>query len=316
MKSVWLFILCAVLAGAATAQTPVDAEVEGVDSTTLPEGELVTTPSADTTMDEEAADMESTAETMADAPSEPLYPELEKQTVWHMWKAHTKDFFSTTLPGAWSSLKMKTADYEFGDIDVGWRIRKYQFYETRKGNPGGNDTYFGSIYRITEDQSYFPGVLYLQYRVNPYWGLGLSYDSIDAETIDIANRGTPEASQSGDGNVELSGPLFYAFGRYPNETPFTPFAELGMALYSSDFAAKETWSRNGQNRLEVDDATGWFLTGGCDYSFPNHWSVEAFMRHTVVSADAVWYLQGAPRDSDVTFDLGNLAFGLGAKYTF
>lgn len=264
-------------------------------------------------------------EPTAPAPEPPKTPEpdlapTEPLTAWDRWMIHTRYFFAFTLPQYFENFDWSLPSFssaagaENPHWDIGWRFRQYSFFEDQKGEPGGNNTYFGSIYKIEDDHSFFPGMPYVQYRFNPYVGAGLTYDTIVARTVDVGDRGKPTEHKSSDGDIEMKGPALYVLGRYANDSKFTPFAELGMIFYGTSFNAEGDWGR--RNRLELEDDNGIFVAGGCDYRINNNFSVEVFLRRTSVKTRGTWYLNNRTMDDDVNFDLGNLAYGIGAKYSF
>lgn len=202
-------------------------------------------------------------------------------------------------------------------FEIGWRVYDYDYDQTRKGTQGEDNTYFGSIFRIEKDHDAFPGKLLVRYRINDYFGVGITHDTLHAVTRDIANRGTPEEHPgTGDGTVELEGFVFYGYGRYAFENGIALFAELGIIQYDANFAALASWEREGRNKLNLDDTRGTSIAGGCEYSFNENLTAEIFIRQTDVDVDGEWLLLGSVEDPDVNFDLSNLAYGAGLRYSF
>lgn len=191
-----------------------------------------------------------------------------------------------------------------GKVEVGTRMMSFILLEDT--SPEG-DSFVGSITMLREDQDYLPIRLFVQYKITPMVGVGLSYDKVGVEAWD--KGGT-------DGTTILSGPLLYVMGRYPNSTAFTPFCELGSAFYSAKFEEDPGWANSANSKeFVLDDPQGYYLAIGCDWPADENWAVEVYGRYMNVDVKGEYMLNGHKRD-DILFTSSNLAFGLGVKYSF
>ncbi len=206
------------------------------------------------------------------------------------------------------------ADRGFSRLEIGTRILYAKLLDDTRGT--GTDTrednYLGSIDMLDVEQDYAPTRLYAQYFFVDCLGIGVSYDRIEADAGDEGGS---------DGIVGMDGPILYAVGRYDTGTAFTPFAEVGVALYQSYFDEAKSWADDGEYRryMEVDDATALVLAVGCDYNITDALSVNLYARVvTGTAADAAHYNTEDPGDPRQTgeFELDYMGFGVGVKYAF
>jgi outer membrane protein W len=199
-------------------------------------------------------------------------------------------------------------------LEVGTRIIHVMLQEDEKGT--GTDTrddnFLGSIDMLDEDQDYAPTRLYLQYFFSENFGVGISYDSVEADAKD---------ESASDGVISVDGPILYLVGRYPNASDFTLFAELGVAFYQSSFDPVEGWADDGDFRrfMETDDTEALVLGFGCDYAITESLSVNLYARVVEgASFDAAHYNTedaSKPRQSG-SFNLDYFGTGVGIKYAF
>ena len=207
-------------------------------------------------------------------------------------------------------------------LEIGARINSFELKDDRRSDASGYDNwnlsenFIGSIWGLDDEQSYWPR-LYVQYMIVPYFGVGLTYDSITASTVDWGNE--EQTRKSSDGDVCISGPLFYLVGCFPNESRFRPFLELGYAVYSADFDENSAWASVAPGyRFGVDDTDGWFWGIGCNIRVYENWNVDLYyrqMRDNVVDARA--YFNPGPRPGRVgEFPLEYDMFSIGASYRF
>lgn len=211
-------------------------------------------------------------------------------------------------PAAFSTRVREFFDSDFfeqriqGSLEVGARILYIKLLEDKKGEPFAG-SFIGSVNQLEAKQNYFP-MPYVQY-VYSWWGLGLSWHQFEFEARD------PGGS---DGTATLNGPLFYAMARFTNETRFTPFAEMGMALYSATFDAEPNWAQ--RNRFDLEDSNGFYVAAGCRAQLTENWSVEAYLRRMNVDVDGTYRNLVDGRQQSFTFTATHIAAGFGACYTF
>jgi len=198
-------------------------------------------------------------------------------------------------------------------LEIGARIKRFTLLDDTKGT-AYEDGFFGSVTQLREDQNYFSPNLYAQYKILPFFGVGIAYDkfSMDAGDWGIEGPGTGGS----DGRAVLSGPLLYVFGCYSNETRFTPFCELGIAMYAASFHADSAWYEEGRRNADLDGTKGFFLTFGCDLQVHEYVSIDLFARYMNVSdLKGEWFLLGA-KAGDITLTPSYMAVGMGAKFMF
>jgi opacity protein-like surface antigen len=128
-----------------------------------------------------------------------------------------------------------------------------------------------------------------------------------------------------DGTINLEGPLFYLFGKYPNTTPFTPYLELGVAYYSASWEANPAWRDSGGANSHIfvlDDTTGWAIGTGCEIAIYKGLCADIYWRYTEVDVGVHYYLYGKEQAINAekrwreSFPMSNYAAGLGLKYVF
>lgn len=209
-------------------------------------------------------------------------------------------------------------------LEIGTRTLYTQLKDDQKGD-GVKSSYIGTLNYLDEEQDYVPDRIYIQYFFNDYLGLGLSYDHVEAKTLERNSAAVEGGSGVGDGKVGVSGPILYAVGRYPTETAFTPFVEIGVAFYSSYFDEDADWkydnAKHRERNMNTDDATAFVLGLGCDYQITDNWSVNLYAR-LVAGADvdttAEYVYKSKPSEPfrEGSFPLDYYGFGLGVKYSF
>lgn len=190
-------------------------------------------------------------------------------------------------------------------LEVGTRMTYFVLLNDTRGQPFHN-SFVGSITKMKEDQDLMPTKIYVQYKIRPCFGMGVSYDRLGAEAWD--NSGT-------DGTAYLSGPLLYVLGCYPNSTAFTPFLELGTAFYSAHFVNSSGWGQAGNKKMILDNSQGYYIAFGCDMQVTKQLAVNLYGRYLSAVDFGVFMLNGQKRE-DIIFTTSHLAFGLGAKYCF
>ena len=198
-------------------------------------------------------------------------------------------------------------DYIHNCLEVGTRLTYFSLLDNKRGQPN-DGSFFGTVTMLDERQNYLPKKLFVQYKIIPYAGVGLSYDSFSFDASDFGGS---------DGKATLSGPLFYVFGRYPNSTAFTPFCELGVAYYTSTFDADAGWlGTNPGKSVDLDNTHGYYVGAGCDLQITDDFSLNVYARYMRISdVTGAWY-DAWTKFGDVVLTPSYVAFGLGAKYSF
>ena len=208
-------------------------------------------------------------------------------------------------------------------LEFGARIHYFSLKDTRRTTRNGQHdnsnirgNFIGSVWGLDEIQNYIPR-LYLQYAVSPFWGAGITYDSIGAKTKDW--RDPINQITSSDGDVTAWGPMLYLFARYPNETRITPLIELGWVHYFADFDEDALWAASGPGfRFEVDNTDGYYLALGLDFDVADNWHVNTYWRRTFdTRVDTRAYFSPGPQVGRYgVFPLEYEMFGLGTSYRF
>ena len=200
-------------------------------------------------------------------------------------------------------------EYIQGHLEVGTRSTGYTFTEDTQGEPF-DGSFLGSLNEVHESQNYAPIKFFIQYKINPYFGIGTAYDQFKAVT-----GSSPHGEDGGDGTFTLKGMYFYLLGAYPNETRFTPFVEVGFVSYSSDFEEDDWWYEGGKRVIHAESEVGSIFAIGCDIHVYEKWSVDVYFRHVNVDQD-VDYVFRSYVHTPGTFTLSHNEYGIGLKYSF
>ncbi len=214
--------------------------------------------------------------------------------------------------------------YHFRQAEIGVRSYHFTLKDTLRKGPNGPDNanwegrinFIGSVWGLEEIQNYLPR-LYAQFNINPYFGVGVSYDYIGAKTVDWGNE--EKTRTTTDGNLHLQGLLAYTLLRYPLRFGITPFLEFGGAWYRANFTESAAWTMNGDGyRFQVDNTRGYFLGAGVNVELPGNWSASLYwrqMRDVEVTARA--YLAPGPQVGRAgSFPMEYKMIGIGAAYQF
>lgn len=222
-------------------------------------------------------------------------------------------------------------------LELGLRVTYYQLTDGKNNDPDGDGNYFlGSINELEEEQSTQLRP-YARYFVIPYLGFELSMEEMSL----ITRKWT--STYDTDGIIKVDGPAFSLVGRYPNESRFTPYGQLGFFLAKGDFDYAEwwhngfpeygqafldwqamgspPWPNNGyQRNIDISDETGTFWAGGCSIKLMDHLSLDVQARYMMLDVDAHYTLSfgGVVRDDRgyYSFPLDNWAYQMGVKYVF
>jgi hypothetical protein len=202
---------------------------------------------------------------------------------------------------------------------IGASLTHFWLEDTRRATDHGYDNenltgnFLGSLWGLDAQQHYFPDPS-LEYRIISSFGVGFAYDQARAKTLDWGNIDT-RVTTVGDGDVEIRGLQFYLFGRYPNRTRLTPYANVGLARYWSRFLVSPLWAAPGRH-LDVDSTRGWFLSSGFKLALGRHLGLDAFYRHSRVGAvSGRAYFHGIHHRSGA-FPMRNNRLGAGVFYAF
>ena len=202
--------------------------------------------------------------------------------------------------------------FDFGAVRfaVGTRLLHVELLDDTQGSQN-QGSFIGSIYKIEANQDYLP--------LNPYvqatapagpveLGQGLSYSHLDVATVD---------SGGGDGDIEMDGWMLYLLAAHPNESRFTPFGEIGLAMYQNSFDPISSWSEDGLRAFALDDSQALYLGGGCDFRIKKNLSANVYLRYVDVDVDGDYVFRPDARaPKPFTFTLEHLACGVGVTYVF
>jgi len=190
-------------------------------------------------------------------------------------------------------------------LAAGLRMTFFALRHHNRGKPY-EGSFVGSVTRIDEDQQFWPPLVFVEYKVNPCYGVGLTFDAFQVEAGDALGT---------DGKVAVNGTLLYAFARWPNETALTPFAELGIGLYSAHFKEAANWDLANLKEFELDDGPGYCVAAGCDLAADQNWALNLYGRFTAVDVDGTFYVKNKKED-DIHFPMDQFVLGIGVKYSF
>lgn len=204
-------------------------------------------------------------------------------------------------------------------LEIGLRVMHYRLTDSAKttrdeeSNVVGGYTSRISLYRLEEKQNYLP-LPYARWKFNPYVAAELAFYDFRARTDTIWDGHT-------DGDVLASGPALQLLGRYPNETPFTPFAGLGMTWLSTDFDYNAAFHENGLRRIELEDTQAFIWSVGCSVAIQERWQADVALYGMNTDIDAHYSMsrdggQTILAEERWTFPFSNWAFVVGLKYAF
>lgn len=221
-------------------------------------------------------------------------------------------------------MRMQHTPHMYRYFEIGVRSYHYNLRDTRRrGDTGydnanwyGNINFIGSIWGLDEIQNYLPR-LYVQVALTPYAGIGVSYDTIGAKTVDWGNAERTRTAT--DGSLHLHGGLLYAFLRYPLYFGLQPFCEIGGAWYRSQFTEAATWKATGDGyRMKVDHTKGYFVALGVNVALTDDWALSVYWRRMMdLDVKARAYFDPGPDPNRVgSFPMEYTMFGIGASYVF
>ncbi len=213
-------------------------------------------------------------------------------------------------------------------LSVGVRSTVFRL-EDHDRNPNATSaaqgSFYGSITELKASQDLWPYKFFADYLFCPYGGLELTWDRVEADTI-------TRLDGHSDGTVIVNAPLLGAFGRYPNDTGFVPYAGVGVGyafahfepdyhwthaiLPNGDFKAGPDWHQS----FDMHDSWCWFLYAGLSVALNANWALDLYVRHEEMDVHATHStyvgdtLTSGPTDFSLPFR--NDALGIGARYSF
>jgi outer membrane protein W len=227
------------------------------------------------------------------------------------------------LEGAWPEAEPYLAER----LEVGLRIAHFSFVDPERrtldanGQGVGGYTYGISTYSMSEQQNYTP-TLYARYYFNDYFGIQVAWEYLEGRTK-TRDVQTLEPYDHSNGNPRLRGPSFVALGRYPLQNvghPFdmiTPYAGVGVVLFSGSFLHDFDWHANGRRNMEVDDTTGWLGVLGTSIALYEGWTVDLEMNYVRARPDARYWMRGDQGyRAEWQFPMDSWVFQAGVKYAF
>lgn len=208
-------------------------------------------------------------------------------------------------------------------IGAGWSYIALE--DTRRVTDSGPDNtnirgnYLGSLWGLDAEQHAFPDP-FVEYGFRSWFGVGASYEQQRAKTLDWQHN-DPTLPPVGDGELEVRGAQLYAFGRYPNHTPFTPRATVGRARYWSRFFTLPSWNGGDPGKvLQVDDTWGWILSAGCRVALGRHAGLDVSYRRAqigdVVARAYGDIIDNPDRYRKGAFPMRSRSLRLGIAYSF
>lgn len=219
-------------------------------------------------------------------------------------------------------------DYIVNHFEAGLRITHFQFKDPTKytydanGNLSGGYTAGISTYDLEEEQSYVPA-LYLRYNVIEYLSLQFSWEYIKGKAWNIQVAPYPQGS---DGSLELSGPSFSVYGRYPiefeniDDFKVIPYAGVGIVFFSADFEQDADWHAGGLRNMQADDTTGYLLSLGTSITLYKNIEADLSISSLTASSDARYWYRGRATednpDAEWEFPVDSWLYQLAIKYAF
>ncbi len=207
-------------------------------------------------------------------------------------------------------------------IEIGARVHYFSLKDTRRTirgryeNTNVRGNFVGSVWGLDEIQDYVPR-LFANVMMNSYFGVGMTYDMIAAETVDWGDL--EKSFRTTDGDLKTWAPILYLLVKWPNETRFEPFAELGSARYFARFKEDPVWAATAPGyRFEVDDSWGTTFALGCNLALSEHWHAHLYWRRMRgASANARAYFSPSSRVGRFgEFPLEYDMYGIGTSYRF
>ena len=235
-------------------------------------------------------------------------------------------------------------------LELGARITSFSLDETTSPDKtdssnvtdpadDNNGRYLGTIDTLTAENT-SSLKLFVDWMFNPYIGIELTSDEIGARTY------TDTDDHHSDGTISMSGPVIYAFGRYPFQINtenynfiIAPYLGIGFAIFSSDFHEDSWWALgysspaqweqagsptsptgNYARTIDVKDSTGMVIAGGCTIKVYRGVSFDFYMRIIDADTDAVFTRTRTDTgDYEIMnghFPMKTTGYGFGLRYAF
>lgn len=254
------------------------------------------------------------------------------------------DELETSLVSPQEDVTEEKGDQDWSDLltfQLGTRSSYSTLTDSDSGNRGGtygSGTFLGTIYKLDEDRDLIPNKVFGRVFFRDWIGLELAYDSMKADTKALSYDGTADKS---DGKIIASGPTLSIVAQYLNKTDFTPYVQLGVGFYFTDFdetahwqlgysnpqeyaeAGSPTTPKGGRTReMVVDDAVSVLLGAGCTYRVKDHWLFDVSAIYTKYDVDGTFYgnLHGKVLITETTetgsFPMDNYQLRVGVAYEF
>jgi outer membrane protein W len=214
------------------------------------------------------------------------------------------------------------------NLEVGTRLTYFSIKDNKRDvNAVSTDmgSFYGSITELKAVQNYMPLKVFVDYKVNPYWGVELTWDQVQADTI-------TRSDGHNDGAINVKGPILSVFARYPNYSVVTPYAGIGLAYLFSDFEEDYYWQyaiyrdsgihKNGDEwsqTMDLDNAVGWVVYAGASIQIVYQWEADVYIRYMKADIDGTHSTFVGSTVTDTaspSFPLSNIALGIGLRYCF
>lgn len=209
-----------------------------------------------------------------------------------------------------------------GRVEIGLRLTDYHLVDTERGDwVWDPDNYLGSINKLEKRGDPVGFEPYINYNFNRFITAGITHQKIEIDLVEKYDR-YGDRSGDTDGSLVLSGPIIYLQGRWDNESIFTPYAESGIAFYSSSFEHDSEWRFSGGNSrmmiVEDEDVVTFAL--GLLIELKYGFSMDLYGRHADFDVRMSYYLNddnrtGEPMEvKDIPAE--HYTYGIGINYQF
>ena len=215
-------------------------------------------------------------------------------------------------------------------LHVGTRATYHWLRDSRK------ETFLGHITELDVKNNLLPNKLYADWSFTPDWGVGVSLDQLRAKAWNQMQ--SADDVRSSDGSFVLNGITGEMIWRFRSESPWTPYAGIGLTLFLADFD-HETWWRMGyggpevwkslgkpsgvykgkMRKLDPENSVGYVLSAGCKRRLADRWSLDLGLRYTKVDVDTHYTitLGRAVEDKGITtIPMDFVTIGAGIEYAF
>ena len=218
-------------------------------------------------------------------------------------------------------------------LEMGLHFSVVALQSPNKWNDATGQGFVGTISHLDEEQSFWPYNLSIAYFLNPYFGIDLQWERLEAKAV------TNTDDHHVDGTYKANGPSFLLVGRLPLEYGLAPYVEAGLNVPSVDFESEDWWRLGylapadyepgsgkhylGKTRYMDTDADGvacFTAALGMLWEFRDQWSLDLNLRYVDVNATSHHYSTEKNGDvndhGDNPIPLAYMAFGAGVVYRF